>query len=187
MNSNHIVNDAKIKFSVAVDHFRDELKKLRTGRANAAMLDGIMVEAYGTQMPLIQVATISVPEAQLIQITPFDPSNLHVISSAIRENQSFGLNPSDDGHVVRVPIPPLTEERRKEIVKLVGQKQEESMISLRNVRHETLDAINRAQKNKELSEDDANRLEKQVDDAMNLARSQVEATAKSKDAEILTV
>jgi ribosome recycling factor len=86
-----------------------------------------------------------------------------------------------------VPIPPLTEERRKEIVKLVGQKQEESMISLRNVRHETLDAINRAQKNKELSEDDANRLEKQVDDAMNLARSQVEATAKSKDAEILTV
>jgi ribosome recycling factor len=70
MNSNHIVNDAKIKFSVAVDHFRDELKKLRTGRANAAMLDGIMVEAYGTQMPLIQVATISVPEAQLIQITP---------------------------------------------------------------------------------------------------------------------
>ena len=187
MNSDHIVNETKSKLNIAVEHFRDELKKLRTGRANAAMLDGLMVEAYGTQMPLIQVATIAVPEAQLIQISPFDPSNLQAISSAIRDNQSFGLNPSDDGRVVRVPIPPLTEERRKEIVKVVGQKQEDCMIALRNVRHEQLAVVERNKKNKDISEDEAKRLEKQIDDAMLLARGQVEAAAKSKEAEIMTV
>jgi ribosome recycling factor len=187
MNTDSILSDAKSKFNVAIDHLSNELKKLRTGRANAAMLDGIVVEAYGTQMPLIQVATISVPESQLIQITPFDPNNLSVISSAIRENQSFGLNPSDDGHVIRVPIPPLTEERRKEIVKLVGQKQEECMITLRSIRHEAMDSIDRAKKGKEISEDDAKRSEKQIDEAMNSTRSQVEAASKSKESEILTV
>jgi ribosome recycling factor len=187
MNPDRILNEAKAKLTTAVDHFHDELKKLRTGRANATMLDGIMVETYGTQMPLIQLATISVPEAQLIQISPFDPSNLQKISAAIRDNQSFGLNPSDDGRVVRVPIPPLTEERRKEIVKLVGQKQEDCMIALRSVRHEALETADRSKKNKELSEDDVKRLEKQIDDAMNAARSQVETAAKGKEVEIMTV
>lgn len=187
MNANNILSDTKSKFTVAVDHLSNELKKLRTGRANAAMLDGIIVDVYGTQLPLIQVATISVPEAQLIQISPFDPNNLNAISSAIRENQSFGLNPSDDGHVIRVPIPPLTEERRKEIVKLIGQKQEDCMISLRNIRHEALDSVDQAKKDKDLSEDDAKRLEKQVDDSMNSARSQVESCVKSKESEIMTV
>src|SRR3989344_9138439 len=118
MTPNQIIDQAKSKFQQAASHFQDEIKKIRTGRAHPGMLDGVMVEAYGTPMPLIQVATISVPEAQLLQITPFDPSNLQAISAAIRDNPSLGLNPMDDGRVVRIQIPPLTEERRKEFVKI---------------------------------------------------------------------
>src|SRR6185369_13085045 len=106
-------------------HFSEELKKVRTGRASAAMLDGVMVTAYGVPTPLNQVANITAPEAQLIQITPFDPSNLAAISTAIRDNPTLGMNPMDDGRVVRVPVPPLNEERRREIVKQLGTKVED--------------------------------------------------------------
>jgi ribosome recycling factor len=182
MSPQQIVDEAKKKLQAATDHFNDDLKKLRTGRASAGML-----EAYGAQMPLNQVATVTGPEAQLIQISPFDPGNLQTISAAIRDNPSLGLNPSDDGHVIRIPVPPLTEERRRDIVKLVGQKQEECMISLRNARHEALDAINQAKKDKLVGEDDSKRLEKQVDDALNAARGQADAAAKAKEQEILTL
>jgi len=187
MSPNQVVVDASRKFNAALEHFHEELKKLRTGRAHPSMLDGVMIEAYGTQMPLNQAATITTPESQLIQISPFDPNNLQAVASAIRDNPSLGLNPSDDGRVVRVPIPPLNEERRREIVKQLGAKQEESMIGLRNIRRDALDAIDQAKKNKELGEDDAKRLEKQVDDDMNQARSHIEAAAKTKETEIMTV
>src|SRR4051794_34630122 len=117
MNPQQIVTDAQNKLNQNLERFHDGLKTLRTGRANAGMLDSVTVEAYGTPMPLIQVATITVPESQLIQITPFDPNNLAAISTAIRNNPSLGLNPADDGRVVRVPIPPLNEERRRELAK----------------------------------------------------------------------
>ncbi len=187
MDLSQIVSDAQNKFVQAGERFKDSLKSLRTGRASASMLDGVLVEAYGTPIPLNQVATVTAPEAQLIQITPFDPNNLAAISTAIRNNQSLGLNPSDDGRIVRVPVPSLTEERRRELAKQVGQKQEEAMISLRNIRHDALDAIDKAKKNKELGEDDAKRLTKQVDDAMAKIRSEAEATAKAKESEIMTV
>ena len=187
MNPNQIVTDASSKFSQAVEHFQDELKKLRTGRANAGMLESVMVEAYGVPMPLNQVATISVPEPQLLQITPFDPTNLQAISAAIRNNQSLGMNPADDGRVVRVPVPPLTEERRRDIVKQVGQRQEDCMISLRNIRHDAMDAVDTAKKNKDIGEDDAKRLEKQIDDAMSSARSGAETAAKAKEQEIMSL
>ena len=187
MNPNQVVDDAKKKFDAAVEHFRDELKKLRTGRAHASMLDGVTVEAYGTQMPLIQVASVSTPEPQLLQVNPFDPNNIQAIAAAIRTNQALGLNPTDDGRVVRVPIPPLTEERRRDIVKQVGSKQEECMITLRNIRHDTLDSVDRAKKDKDIGEDDAKRLEKQVDEAMNKARSDAESASKAKEQEIMTV
>ncbi len=187
MDSDQVVTGAQSKFSQAVERFRDSLKSLRTGRASASMLDGVTVEAYGTSIPLIQAATITAPEAQLIQITPFDPNNLQAIAEAIRNNQSLGLNPADDGRVVRVPIPPLSEERRRELAKQVGQKQEEAMINLRNVRHEAMDAIDKAKKDKQLGEDDAKRLSNQVEEAMNKARAEVESTAKAKEQEILTV
>lgn len=187
MDSHQAVNDAKQKFDAAVEHFRDELKKLRTGRAHPSMLDGVMVEAYGTQMPLNQAATVTTADAQLLQITPFDPNNLQAIASAIRNNPALGLNPTDDGRVVRVPIPPLTEERRRDLTKVVSQKQEDCMVSLRNVRHDVLDVISKAQKDKQIGEDDAKRLEKQVEDAMAKARTDAEAAAKAKDQEIMTV
>jgi ribosome recycling factor len=187
MSPNQIVTDLQAKLQQIVERFRDSLKGLRTGRANAAMLDGVTVEAYGTTMPLIQLATVTAPEAQLIQITPFDPSNLQAIASAIRDNQSLGLNPSDDGRVVRVPIPPLNEERRRELAKQVGQKHEDCMISLRAVRHDALDLINEAKKDKDIGEDDAKRLTQQIEEAMNKIKAEAEAAARAKETEILTV
>jgi len=187
MSPDQAVSSARDKFTQAVERFTEALKTLRTGRANAAMLDGVVVEAYGTPMPLNQVANVSAPEAQLLQITPFDPNNLQAIATAIRNNPALGLNPTDDGRVVRIPIPPLNEERRRELAKQVGQKQEECMISLRNIRHEAMDAIDKAKKDKTIGEDDAKRLTGQVDDAMNKARTDAEVAAKAKEQEILTI
>jgi ribosome recycling factor len=187
MNPTQVVTDAKSKFDAAIAHYGEQLKSLRTGRASAAMLDGVVVQAYGQPMPLNQVANVTAPEAQLIQITPFDPSNIQAIASAIRDNPSLGFNPSDDGRVVRVPVPALTEERRRDIVKQLGGKQEDAMIALRNVRREAMDAIDRAKKEKEVSEDDAKRLQGQVEDAMKAAQGQVEAASKAKETEIMTV
>lgn len=187
MNADQVVKQAKVKFGQAVEHFREELKKVRTGRAHPSMLDGIMVEAYGTPMPLIQLASVSTPEAQLLQITPFDPNNLQVIASAIRNNPSLGMNPMDDGRVVRVQIPPLNEERRREYVKLLGSKVEDCMVSLRNIRHDALRDIDQAKKDKEIGEDDAHRLKGQVDEAMNASKSDVEAAQKAKETEIMTI
>lgn len=175
------------KMKTAVEHFKEELRKVRTGRANSAMLDGVMVVAYGVPTPLNQVANVTAPESQLIQITPFDPNNIQAIASAIRDNPSLGLNPSDDGRVVRVPIPALTEERRREYVKVVGGKAEECMITLRNIRHEANDEIQQAKKDKSISEDDAARLQKQIDDEMAKAKSEVDAAAKAKEQEIMTL
>ncbi len=187
MNPNQIVDEAKKKFDNAVAHFKEELKKIRTGRAHPSMLDGVKVEAYGTEMPLNQVATIVAPEAQLLQITPFDPNNLQAITTAIRNHPSLGLNPADDGRVVRVPIPPLTEERRREIVKQLGGKVEETNIALRNARRDAFDAIAAAKKDKLIGEDDAKRLEKQVDEVMSAVRADIDAIAKAKETEIMTV
>lgn len=187
MQPSQIINDAKTKLDAAVAHYHEQLKSLRTGRASASMLDGVVVQAYGTPMPLNQVATVTAPEAQLLQITPFDPSNLQAIASAIRDNPTLALNPSDDGRVVRVPIPPLNEERRREIAKQLGVKQEDAMIALRNIRRDALDAVNQAKKDKDLGEDDAKRLGTQIEDAMNHARGAVESASKAKEHEIMTV
>jgi ribosome recycling factor len=187
MEPTQIVTDVQHKFSQAVERFKDSLKTLRTGRANTAVLDGIMVEAYDTKMPLNQVATISVPDATLIQLSPFDPNNLEAIADAIRSDSSLGLNPTDDGRVIRVPIPPLTEERRRDLAKQVGGKQEEAMISLRNIRHESMDLVNQAKKDKDISEDEARRLSGQIDEAMNKARGDAETAAKAKEQEILKI
>jgi len=187
MNPADITRTAETNMNQAVDRFGEDLKSLRTGRASASMLDGVTVMAYGTPMPLNQVATISAPESQLLQISPFDPSNIQAIASAIRDNPQLGLNPSDDGRVVRVPIPALTEERRRDIVKQLSGKQEDAMIRLRGVRHDSLDAINKAKKDKLIGEDDAKRYEKAVDDSMNKARAAIEAASKAKETEIMTI
>lgn len=187
MNPNQLVDQSKAKFQSAFVRFQEELKKVRTGRAHPSMLDSITIEAYGQQMPLIQVGSVTAPEAQLLQITPFDPSNLQAISAAIRNNPSLGMNPMDDGRVVRVPIPALTEERRRDYVKLLSGKVEDCLIAMRSVRHDTLKDLDQAKKDKDISEDEHKRLTKQIDDLMGDFKSQVDATAKAKETEIMTV
>lgn len=187
MNPSQLATETENKLKKAVDHFTEEIKKIRTGRAHPSMLDGVVVEAYGVQMPLIQVGTITAPEPQLLQISPFDPGNIQAISSAIRDNPSLGLNPSDDGRVVRVPIPALNEERRREIVKTLSSKVEDCMISMRGIRHEAMDAIDNAKKEKVISEDEAKRLEKQVDESMNKQKAEVDDLSKAKEAEIMKI
>jgi ribosome recycling factor len=187
MSPTQVIDDAKAKLSVAQAHFDNEMKKLRTGRAHSSILDTLMVVAYGTPMPLNQLANVTAPEAQLLQITPFDPTNIQAINEAIRNDQSLGLNPSDDGRVIRVPIPALTTERRQLIVKQLNEKVEEAMITTRNIRHDTLDTLKAAKADKDISEDDYTRLEKQLDEAMAKTKAQVEASAKAKEQEIMTL
>lgn len=187
MSPSEITNQATAKFQQAVSHFQEELKKIRTGRAHPGMLDGIMVEAYGSQMPLLQVGSVTVPEPQLLQVTPFDPGNLAAISSAIRDNPSLGLNPADDGRVVRIPIPPLTEERRKEYVKVLNTKAEDSQISMRNARHEAIRSAEDAKKAKNLTEDDLVSIKKQLDDEMAKQKAEIDRLTKAKEQEILNI
>ena len=168
----------------AISHFEDELKKLRTGRAHPGMLDGVMIEAYGQQMPLNQLATVSTPEAQLIQISPFDPNNLEAITSTIRNNQSLGFNPVDDGKIIRIQVPPLNEERRKQIVKLLNEKAEEANISLRNARH---DVLKQAKNDDSLSQDDQKGVQNKVDEQMTQRKKQIDELTKAKETEILKV
>jgi ribosome recycling factor len=187
MDTQHIIPELTKKFQLAENHFSQEIKKIRTGRASADMLDSVIVEAYGTRMPLNQVASVAVVDAKLIQITPFDPNNLKAITVAIRDNNDLRLNPIDDGHVVRVPIPPLTEERRHEIAKTLGEKAEECMISLRNLRHDAIRTMDQAKKDKKLSENDHLRLEKQIDDIMNQSKNRIDEQTRLKENEILTL
>ena len=175
------------KMTLALMHFEDELKKVRTGRSHPAMLDGIQVEVYGQKMPLNQVANITAPEPQLLQVTPFDPSNVQAISASIRADQSLGFNPSDDGRIVRVPIPPLTEERRRQLVKQTSEKVEEVRIALRNVRQDGLKDAKRKKDAKELSEDDVKRVEKEFDKLMSDYQEKIDTAFKAKEKDILTI
>ncbi|MBX4201759.1 ribosome recycling factor [Candidatus Saccharibacteria bacterium] len=187
MDINQILSETKTKLSAATDHFKQETSKIRTGRAHPGMVDGVSVEVYGQAMPLKALASISVPEAQQLQISPFDPSNLKAISDAIRDNQSLGLNPADDGRVVRIQIPPLTEETRQQMVKILNQKVEETMITARQARHDALHKAEAAEKSKDIGKDDLARLEKQVDEQLAQQKTEVDALAKTKEQEILTV
>src|SRR3989344_947989 len=187
MNPSAVVADTKAKLTRATEHFTEELKKLRTGRAHPGMLDGVMVEVYGQSMPLKAVAGITAPEATLLQISPFDPSNLQAISEAIRSNEALGLNPADDGRVVRIQIPPLTSESRQQMVKILHQKVEDCMISVRQIRHEALNSGEQAKKQKSIGEDDLERFSKQVDEAVSRQKTEVDNLAKAKEQEILTI
>jgi ribosome recycling factor len=187
MQLQSINQDITSKLKEVVSRFGDELKKVRTGRAHPSMLENVMAEAYGTPMPLIQLATITTPEPQLLQLSPFDPNNIDAIVTAIRNDQSLGLNPSDDGRIVRVSIPSLTEERRREISKQVGVKLEESMIAMRSVRHEALGVIDQSKKDKFIGEDEAKRLSTQIEDAISGCKQDLERLASDKESEIMTV
>jgi ribosome recycling factor len=175
------------KLNHALVHFEDELKKVRTGRAHPDMLDSVTVEVYGSRMPLNQVANITTPEAQLLQVSPFDPSNIQAIVSAIRDDHSLGFNPSDDGRLIRVPVPSLTEERRREMVKQLGDKVEQCRIAMRQVRQDTFKDAKRRKEAKELSENDVARVEKEVDKLMQDYQAKIDEIFKAKEKEVMTV
>lgn len=181
------IDTYELKMEGALEHFNDELRKVRTGRAHPSMLEGIKVEAYGALVPLNQAANITAPEPQLLQVTPFDPSNLQAVVAAIRADQSLGFNPSDDGRLIRVPVPPLTEERRKQLVKQTSEKVEEARIALRNVRQDALKDAKRKKDAKELSEDDVKSVEKAIDKLMSDYQEKIETTFKAKEKDILTI
>lgn len=187
MNPNQLAEEVKTKLASVTEHFRQELSKIRTGRAHPGMLDGISVEVYGQTMPLKAVAAVVAPEAQLLQITPFDPNNLQAISEAIRDNQNLGLNPADDGRVVRIQIPPLTTETRQQMVKVIGQKVEECLITARQARHDVLKKVEQAEKDKQISKDEQARTEKQIDELLVHQKNEVESLAQAKEHEIMTV
>jgi len=172
------------KMQEVIDRFENEMKKIRTGRAHPDMLTGIKVEVYGQLMPLNQVANITAADATLLVVTPFDPANIKAIAEAIRADQSLGLNPADDGRVVRVPIPALTEERRKEIVKQASAKVEEAKVALRNKREDARKAIKIAE---EMSEDIKKRAEKEIDDLTKEFSDKVDAAFKNKSEEIMKI
>ena len=170
------------KMEGVIERFKDEMKKVRTGRAHPDMLAGIKVEAYGQFMPLNQVANVTAADATLLVVTPFDPSTIQAIASAIRADQALGLNPADDGRVVRVPIPPLTEERRKEIVKTASSKVEDAKVALRNLREDARKEIKAAA---DLGEDIKKRAEKEIDDLTKEFSDKIEAEFKAKSDEIM--
>lgn len=166
-----------------LERFHDEMKKVRTGRAHPDMLASVKVEAYGQWMPLNQVANVTAADATLLTVTPFDPGTIQNITSAIRADQSLGLNPADDGRIIRVPIPPLTEERRKEIVKTASVKVEEAKVGIRNIREDARKDI----KDAELPEDARKRAEKEIDDLTKEYSDKIESDFKAKEAEIMKI
>ena len=176
-------NEEKQKMTTVLTRFNDEMKKVRTGRAHPDMLSGVKVEAYGQFMPLNQVANVTISDATMLLVTPFDPANIGTIESAIRADSTLGLNPADDGRVIRVPIPPLTEERRKEIVKTASEKVEEAKIGIRNIREDARKDIKEAK----LPEDATKRAEKDIDDLTKEYTDKIDVAFKEKEAEIMRI
>jgi len=176
----------KTRMEKAVEDFRKEMASTRTGRASVHMLDGVTVEAYGSQMPLNQLANVSAPEPQLITVQPWDVSQIGAIEKAIR-SADLGLNPMNDGKLVRVPVPALTEERRKEMVKHLHKVLEEHRTAVRNIRRDGNDLIKKATKDKKITEDEEHgaleQLQKLTDDEIK----KMEELAKGKEKEVLSV
>ena len=178
--------DAAGKMTRTIESFRKELGKVRTGRASFSLLDGIKVDYYGTPTPLQQVATLSAPESRLITVTPWDAKMIGPIEKAIQAS-GLGLNPSSDGKTVRIPIPPLTEERRKELVKLVKKMAEDSRVAVRNIRREAIERIKEKEKKKEISEDEMKRGQERIQKETDAFIKKIDDILKAKEQEILEV
>ncbi len=179
-----IISTADTKMDSAVDFAREEFAAIRTGRAHPAMFQKLTAEYYGTPTPLQQLASFQVPEARTVLITPYDRGSMAAIEKAIRESD-LGVNPSNDGHTVRVTLPVLTEDRRKEYTKLAKTKAEEGRVAIRNSRRAANDAVHKLVKDKEISEDDASRAEKQLDTITKKHTDAVDELLKHKEAELL--
>ncbi len=181
-----VLEDAIERMDKAVAHSRTEFASIRSGRAAPALVERIPVEAYGVTMRIVELASISVPESRQLLVTPHDPENLEACERAIRTSD-LGLSPSNDGRALRLNFPPLTEERRKELVRVVKKMAEEGRISIRNVRRDGRKELEGAEKDGELSSDDLNRAEKEIDKITHQAEAEVDAALADKEAELLEV
>jgi ribosome recycling factor len=181
-----ILRDAEQKMAKSVDHFGAELATIRTGRANPALIDKVMVPYYGTPTPLNQLAQISAPEARLLVVQVYDKTQIGAVEKALRTGD-MGLNPANDGQVIRVPIPPLNEERRREYVKLVRGKAEEARVAIRNVRRDELHRIDQMQKAGEVAEDEAKRASARLQKIIEGQIEKIDAMAGRKESEVMEV
>jgi len=176
--------DVERRMSGAVDSLKSDLSGLRTGRANVALLDPVQVEVYGALMPLNQVATVSAPEPRMLSVQVWDRANVIPVEKGIARS-NLGLNPSIDGQTLRLPLPDLTEERRKELAKLAGKYAEGAKIAIRNVRRDAMELLKEDEKKKQISEDDRKRLEDEVQTITDRFVKDVDAATEAKEKEIL--
>lgn len=183
---NQLIEGSKKDFEKSIEHFKEELNQLRTGRASTALVDGLMVDYYGSKSPLKQVASVSIPEGRTIVISPWDKDNLINIEKAVRESQ-LNLNPINDGQVIRINIPQLNEERRKELVRVLNQKSEDARVSVRKIREAIWEEIQESEKQGKIGEDDKfagkDKLQKVVDGY----NGKIEEIREKKEEEIMTV
>lgn len=186
MEIKEIINDARRRMDSAVEDSRKKLASVRTGRATISLLDSVQVEYYGTPMPLNQVATIHAPEPTMLTVQPFDPTQLGSIEKAIRASE-LGLNPSNDGKLIRVPVPPLTEERRRQMVKVVHEIAEEHRTAVRNVRRDANDHLKKMLKDKAISEDSEKDALDQVQKLTDQHIARINEVSENKEKEVMTV
>lgn len=186
MEIKDITNDARKRMDSAVEDSRKKLATVRTGRASVSLLDNLTVEYYGTQMPINQVATIHAPESTLLTVQPFDPTQLGTIEKAIRASE-LGLNPANDGKLIRVPIPPLTEERRKQMVKVVHEVAEEHRTAVRNIRRDANDHLKKLLKDKTISEDTEKDGLDQIQKLTDHHITRINEISEHKEKEVMTV
>lgn len=181
-----IIKDMTEHMAKTLDNLRREYQKIRTGRATTALLDDIRVDYYGNPSPLSAVATLAVPEARTITLTPWEPKMIAPIEKAII-NSNIGLNPSNDGRLIRLVLPALTEERRKDIVKDLKRKAEDDRVALRNIRRDAIDKLKKLEKDKQLTEDELKRLEKEVQDLTDKHVGKVDEILAHKEKEVMEV
>ncbi|HUJ40207.1 MAG TPA: ribosome recycling factor [Candidatus Acidoferrales bacterium] len=185
-NTKEAMNQARGRMEKAVEDFRKELAGVRTGRANVALLDHIRVDYHGTPMPINQLGTLTVPDPTMILISPWDPSVVPLVDKAIRTSD-LGLNPATDGKVVRVPIPPLTEERRKELVKHLHKTLENHRTAVRNVRRDVKEAIEKLEKEKKISEDERKRTVEELEKVTHQETKKLEDLSAAKEKEVMEI
>jgi ribosome recycling factor len=182
-----IVDSADAKMEKALEHFSEELKTLRTGRATASMLDGVVVEYYGVTQPLKSIASVTAPDSHSLAVTPWDKGALGPIEKSIRENQALGFNPTNDGGVIRISVPAMTEERRRDVVKSLGGKVEECRIAMRNIRHDILNEVKRQEKAKEATTDDVRFAETELNKKIDQYQKKIDELEAQKAKDIMEV
>lgn len=181
-----IIASHKEQFAKVIEHLHTELSSLRTGRANPALLATVMVESYGASVPLQQIASVTVSDAKTLTIAPWDKSTIPSIEKGIMA-ANLGFTPGNDGQVIRITLPPMTEERRKDLVKLLGSIAEKARISIRQVREDVMKAVKRAEADGEIAKDDTTKAQKKIQDMVDEYNAQIKQLAEDKEKEIMTV